>query len=275
MAGDNALWEQSCRYDTYGELSASSTGTSLTVSATNTKGGWVELSAATAFAAEAVLVTIGGSVAGSPSQLIDIGIGAAASERVVIPDLLLSNRLGHPMSVGPIPIRIPSGSRLVARCQSTSTANIPKVTVTIMSANLSGLSGFSRMTAYGITTADSGGTSVDPGGTANTKGAYSELTSSTTHPISVLFIAIAAQANAALTDAAWLCDFSMGAAGSERIILPDQWVGTQTASDVITPSFVGPIPVSIPAGTRLAARSQCSIIDAADRLYDVAFYGLN
>lgn len=272
--GANALWESSCRYDTYGELTASSNGTTLGVSATNTKGSWVQLSASTAFDAEGILVTIGGSVAGSPSQLIDIGIGSAGNERIVVPDLLISNRLGHPQSIW-LPIRIKGGSRLAARAQSTATANVPKITVTIMSANPSGLPGFDRMTAYGIATGDSGGTNPDPGGTANTKGSYTQIVASTTNEMKAMLLALSARANSAMTDAGWLFDFAIGAGGSERIVLPDQWAGAQTASDVITPSFVGPIACSIPAGTRLAVRCQSSITDATDRLLDTAWYGFD
>lgn len=274
MGGDNHLWQTDCRYDTYGEVTGSTTGTALTVSSTNTKGGWQQLSSSTAFPAEGLLVTADLGTAGSPQALIDIGIGAASSERVVVPNLAFSSRLGHPQSIW-LPVAIPSGSRLAARCQCNSTTNVPRIVVTIMGTNPSGLSGFGRMTAYGVDTSDSGATVVDPGASANTKGSWTQIVASTTNECRMLLIAITARGNSAMVDAGWLFDFGIGSGGSERILVPDQYAGAQTASDVVTPSFIGPLPVSIAASTRLAARSQCSSTDATDRLLDVAMYGFD
>jgi len=40
------------------------------------------------------------------------------------------------------------------------------------------------------------------------------------------------------------------------------------------PPVLGPFPVAIPSGSRIAARAQCNISDATDRLFDVAVYGV-
>lgn len=261
------------RFDTYLERTATSDGTPITVASANTKGAWIEVVAAAPYEANGLIVNVRQSVAGSPSHLIDIGIGAAGSEVVLVPDLLFSSRLGHP-SAQWLPIKVAEGQRVAVRCQSTSTANIPQVTVTFIGGTHAGGPSYSRMLAYGVATADSGGTQVDPGATANTKGAYSEISAATTQPMKWLLAAFTAKANSALLDAAWLFDIAIGAAAAEVIVLPDILVGAQTASDMVTPQLMGPIPIDIASGTRLAVRAQSSITDATDRLLDVALYGI-
>jgi hypothetical protein len=57
--------------------------------------------------------------------LLDIAIGAASSETVVVPNLRFACDSGKdtilPQNIGPIPIHIPAGERLSARAQSTET----------------------------------------------------------------------------------------------------------------------------------------------------------
>jgi hypothetical protein len=264
-------------YDTYLERTATSDGTPVTVASTNTKGSWITVVDPVPYHVTGLIVNVRQSVAGSPSCLVDLGVsttGGTTNMNVVVPDLLFSSRLGHP-SAQWIPITIPVGVRLNVRCQSTSTTNIPQVTVTLIGGTFAGGPTYSKMLAYGVNTADSGGTEVDPGGTANTKPAsYTTIAASTTSAAKWLFIAFAAAADSAKVDCSWLVDIATGAASSEIILIPDILVGAQTASDVITPQLAGPFPVDIPVGTRLSARCQCSTNVDVDRDLDMALYTL-
>ena len=265
------------KYDTYLERTATSDGTPVTVSSTNTKGSWITVVDPVPYMVYGVVVNVRQSVAGSPSCLVDLGLsdtGGTSNMLVVVPDLLFSSRLGHP-SAQWLPINLTPGRRLNVRCQSTATANIPQVTVTLIGGTWAGGPTYSKMLAYGVNTADSGGTEVDPGASANTKpSSYTTITSATTGPAKWLLVAFAAANDSAKTDCSWLVDIATGAASSEVILIPDILVGTQTASDLIAPQMFGPVPVDVPVGTRLSARSQCSITDASDRLLDVALYTL-
>ena len=116
---------------------------------------------------------------------------------------------------------------------------------------------------------------MDPGATANTKGSYAEITSSTSYDTRMLLIAFGGQGNLIRTNCRWLVDIATGSAGSETVIIADLAVGSHNIGDNVLPAYIGPIPVHIPAGTRIAARCQCDITDATDRLMDIALYGIS
>jgi hypothetical protein len=129
------------------------------------------------------------------------------------------------------------------------------------------------VTSYGATTADSGGISVDPGGVANTKGEYSEITAATTSPIDWLVVAIGNANDTARITNQMLLDIAIGAAASEQIIVPDLDVVVASAGDNIFPLFSN-MPMSMPTGVRIAARLQSTSTTVGDRLLDVAAYGV-
>lgn len=248
-------------------------GTALTTGASFSKGSWVELLAATAFST--VGLSVYGVAAGvnNVDCLFDIGIGAADSEQVIIPNLGFHQSNGTTTPCWFFPLSIPAGSRLAARAQAGSASTQVFVQCQLGGGSFTAFPPLSLVTAYGVNLADSGGTSVDPGGSANTKGAYSQLTASTTYPIRALTWYFPNQGNGARTAADWLVDFAIGAAGSEQVIVPN--VSIRTFANVLVPGIqtlpVGPIP----AGTRLAVRAQCNTADPTDRLIDCILYGVS
>lgn len=265
--------------ETAGATSASSTGVAVTASgSTNTKGSWAELIASTARDAVGLIVNIGRGHTATADFLVDIGIGAASSETVLVPNLKGDNGSN---TLGPgqifLPIGIPAGTRISARCQSTSASAVSRIQVVTMYGSWLTAPPLGRVTDYGTATGDSGGVSIDPGGSANTKGSWAQITASTTNPIRSMLVAVGNQNNSsrgAATD--WLLDVGIGGSGSEQVIVADWHVEVATSDDNLEPHYLGPIPVNIPAGTRLAARSQASnILDATDRLFDVIAYGID
>lgn len=264
-------------YDTVGEVTSGATnGTSVSGTVNNTKGVWAELIASTARVATGMQIDI--HVGGNGEFLIDIGIGAAGSEQVIIPNLHASRPTGGSRNgrnyVFPCGL-IPAGTRISARCQASDTPNSSQVLVHLLSGGfpLSGLIG-AVIDDIGTNTADSGGTQVDPGATANTKGAYSQLVATSTRRYRGLMVFTGSQGNLAMADARWLVDIAIGAASSEKIIIPDILFVSGSLTDIITPGAAGPFLVDIPSGTRLAARAQSDTNDATDRLLDVMLYGV-
>jgi hypothetical protein len=51
-------------------------------------------------------------------------------------------------------------------------------------------------------------------------------------------------------------------------------LNASTTSDCITPTFDGPYPVTIPAGSWIGCRAYCNITDATDRLFQIVVYGM-
>lgn len=126
---------------TWGAVPAASSGTLLaTPGAVNTKAAWTVLSAATTASARYALVTaqpVTGITVTLATHLIDIGIGAAGVEQVIIPNISAEVDANERIQYAPLcfPVSIPAGTRLVARQQSNSivTTGVPRVAVTLFS----------------------------------------------------------------------------------------------------------------------------------------------
>lgn len=259
-------------------------GVTLTAAAAgseNTKGAWSQLIAAAPFRADGMVVSVsfhGAVLAADEFYLFDIGVGAANLEEPIIENLLhqaddspSAGSMTHMTYVLPVPI--PAGVRVAARTQASFAAAELRVQVHLIQGGFfRWLGGGGRATAYGVATATSRGTSVDPGATLDTKNAWAQLTASCNR-VKWLAVAIGNQGNSAMGTARWRLDIGVGAAASEKIVIPDILVATSTQSDVVWPTTVC-LPIDIPAGQRIAARAQCSITQATDRLIDVALMGV-
>ena len=240
----------------------------------HTKGGYVEFIAATAFNASGLLVSFLKNVTTVGNHLMDIAVGAAASEQIIVADLLFQRQTSNAHSSILIPVAIPAGVRISAREQCSSASETSsEFTMHIIAADADENFGMQRCVTYGADTSDTGGLNIDPGAVGNTKGSYVEVTSATTAAIKWLIVAIGNKKNAGVTDCRWLMDIAIGAAASEQIIIPDLSLGTDSAADLFYPLFLG-LPVDIPLGSRIAVRAQCSITDATDRLFDIILYGV-
>jgi hypothetical protein len=237
----------------------------------NTKGAWAQIISSLPFDVSGLIVFRAGHDTAA-DYLQDLAIGGAGSEQVIVENALIS-RTGNCWrynSWQEIPIYIPSGTRIAARCQSSTGG--AKVNVTL---GLLPMGSFGRAVmlagcdTYGANTGDSGGTSLDPGGTIHTKGSWVQLSAGITRDCRAVSLSTGAQRNTARTNTNWLIDLGVGGAGSEQILIEDWLTTCHDTNDHITPEVSSIIPVSITAGTRIAARCQCAINDASDRLIDV------
>ena len=237
----------------------------------NTKGAWTELLASTSEAAKAIWVSVI-VPNGSGPFLIDIGTGGAGAESAVISNIPYAGGTATVLNVSSpglyIPISIASGTRIAARCQSATGGLTVQIAVYIV-----GGSNSATVATYGADTATSGGTTVDPGATANTKGAYSEITASTSADIDTLVVAITGRANAAPASALFTMDVATGAAASESVVLPDLTFSSNSSADSWSPN-VWYFPVEIASGTRIAARAASQDNNSVDRLFDVIVFGV-
>lgn len=241
----------------------------------NTKGTWVTLIASTATAGSGLIVTFGEATA-THRILIDIGIGAAASEQVIIPNLFVHNQVATGVFQQVlIPIKIAAGTRISARCQGEVGSDIVRAGVMVLSGSLLQGSGLGRVTTYGVSTATTIGTSVDPGGTADTKGAWVQLTASTTSPVRWMAICLNTDSRDQTAASRWLVDVGVGGAGAEQVIIPNLGAIVSASSDVVAPGYYC-LPVNVPTGVRLSMRAQCLINTATQRLLDnCVIYGVD
>lgn len=248
-------------------------GTTITSGAANTKGSYTELAASSAFACNGVYIEVLASTLSTGRRfLLDIATGAAASESVVIPNIIVEGGLGTSSLQGGVtiyfPLAIASGTRISARCQDSTGSGTIIMAITLIAAG--DTPGCAAFTANGANTGTSAGASIDPGGTVDTKGAYTELVASTAAVSQYAVLVIHGAANSAPAGYQWAIDIATGAAASEVVLAPDLRNGTSTSGGKIARSFS--FPTYIAASTRIAVRASCNGNDATDRLFQCALY---
>ena len=257
---------------TYGSVPASTNGTTLAAGAPgNTKGSYVELISATEFDANWIQIQFGASSINF-SSLLDIAIGAAP-EQVVIPDLYYGP--GAVAGDGPsylFPMFIPKGSRLTSRFQSSTASATMDVVVRLTSGMmLNGHIGQSNVVRYGSGAFGSIGQNVDPGGTANTDSAWSQITAATVRDHH--WWAIGGRCGDGSLSAAtrWLIDIGIGAA-TEQVVVSDIFATEQSG---IGRSYGGIqcFPMFVPAGSRLTMRAMSSSTTDGDRDVNMFLHG--
>ena len=243
------------------EITATSTRPSATITgsaSTHTKGNWGQVIAATTSDATMLEIFVGAPTftnAANTSALLDIGIGAAASETVIIADIPVGYIAGS-QTLFRIPVFVPAGSRIAARVQA-ATASKAIVLGVIPYRMESNLRAAPSCTTYGPVSGSSIGTVPTAPGSLNTKGAWTEVTAATTERLGAL--AVLLQGGASTTMAAGgaaagvLVDVGMGGSGSEVLILRDVYANFG-GSENITQFNAGAHPVDVPAGARLAVR---------------------
>lgn len=115
-------------------------------------------------------------------------------------------------------------------------------------------------------TSVSEGTILTAAGSNNTKGSYSQLTAATSYAAGGALVIIG---GANTSGGAYLIDIAIGGSGSEQIILPDLYYHAQSDSTYMY--FY--IPISIPKGSRIAARAACSSASRTVRVNVVTVAG--
>lgn len=267
------------------------TGTSLSGvtatahASTHTKGDWVELIASTAFAAETVQIIIFETIAtnaGNTSMLLDIGTGAAASETVLIPNVIVGHSMGTTGLGQAINqqtfifqgLAVPSGTRISARVQGATTLDTCKVGVALRQSG-GPLSAGTTVTTFGADTATSNGTVPATISTNNTKlTTYTTITASTSVDIRSFVVSVGSAGSGIFTAADGLIDIAIGAASSETIIVPDIPYGGNGNEQFVYKGCELPFIRSIPAGTRLSVRYQATS-NAAAAKPTVAIHGIS
>lgn len=259
----------------YGFNTGSTKGTTVTASASgDTKGSWTQLTASTDFDANWIIVQFPYNEWGGDPFLVDIGIGGSGSEQVIIPDLQVYAATPSPYVNDRymFPVFIPRGSRLSARCQENfASSAYLDVAVQLIAGNATAAGVASLVSAYGSTT-NSQGTTVDPGGSANTKGSWVQITAATTRSHNWLTFAAMNYDGFFSASLRWLVDIGIGGSGSEQVLIPNLALCGTALNDMPERQVQG-FPVSVPAGERLAVRAQCSATTAGDRVLQVKLYG--
>jgi hypothetical protein len=240
----------------------------------HTKGDYTELVASTSDDVTMVRITFG-SVSGtgaSTGVLVDLATGSAASEDVKAANLnagfvpAITATGTNAGSSYWLPLAIPSGTRIAARCQAETGLD----TVDVMIQTFSG----SNQTAtaidtIGAVTASSRGTNVTGGN--NAEGNWTEIEDSTAETYTGLLWGFGGAGNSSMTGGGRLVDIGTGAAAAETAIISNLAISTTSAEALMPPLALPIYGVSIASGTRLSARVQNN---AGTNATDIILYGL-
>jgi hypothetical protein len=245
----------------------------------NTKGAWTELVASAPFDIGMFIMNVTATWTYG-DFLFDIAIGASGSEIVLVSNLSYCQAGSSWWSNSAqyiIPIMIPAGTRISARVQGTVLAAGPlnwlKMSTQLFPANQFLSQQFSQSETLGALTASSNGTEVDPGTSANTKGAWTELVAATTIPIKAFHFSLSSGADLFKTSCYWAVDIGVGAESSEIAIVSDYCIALWASSYQMHPQTSPLLPIEIPLGSRVSARCKCTITTAGDRYMHVSVVG--
>jgi hypothetical protein len=260
--------------EAFGLNTAASTTQLFTSNASaNTKGSWTSLGTTTRHTTRMkVHLNVPGSTV--RDMLCDIGVGGSGSEVVVFPNLVLSagssQDNGHHYE---FPCNIPAGTAISVRGQASTGGTTGWCSIHCIADGLLTPRG-GIVFAIGANTSTSAGVDInEPSSSANTKGSYSQITASTDYPIRQLWLAQTNLKSASVAQLHRLADIAVGAASSEQIIVPDLSLRAWDGPDHHMQNVLGPIPVNIPAGTRIAIRSQLDLSIASPK-WNCVLYGV-
>ena len=242
-------------------------GTPITAGATaNTKGAFATIVAATPTDCCMLVLSFRMFTGSTVQTAVDIAIGPAGSEVVIIPNFVLGAASNLLLGSILLPLNLPAGTRISARSQSSNSSQVCNLSITTFDGALVSSDGNAGVDAFGFNSATSGGTQITP--VANAKGNYFQLAAATPRDYVGLFYCIDFNAQSAFSNGrTYYFDIAIGPAGSEQVIVPNipfdqQGVGAGLGIY---------LPIQIPAGTRIAARAQALF---ADRPPAMTVYGV-
>jgi len=247
-------------------------GTSVTP-VVGSKGGWAQVIAALDHDTYGLLICVNtnGAASASRNTVLDIGIGAAASEVVLIPDLIAGNAPSYITHGGGLwyffPIAVPAGTRISARAQgSVVTAFRVYVQAMQQPFNPSMIKKASFVETIGMTAPT--GTALTPGTT--NKSAWVLLGATVNRCWWWQIGAQVTSADTAHQASAVHLDLAVGNGTDYNLILRDVVFMTSTNEQgALTPLTIG-CEVPVPAGSSIYVRAQSS--GTADALF-IAAYG--
>jgi hypothetical protein len=254
-------------------------GTAVTASATpHTKNTtYAQLIAATAWDAFAILIMISDTFtsATNTSTLVDIAIGSAASETVIIPNL----NAGYAQVSGGderqgaqkywFPLHIPAGSRISATSQSAVGSKAPKVSIWVFEQPTRPVWAGRIVTDYGTNLTTSRGATVTCGVSA-AEGTWTQVTAATSSAHSFVAAGLSCDGDTSVLGNVGLLDIGVGAAAAEQAMVENLPFGLNVSEAMSTPfplhSFA-----QVAGGERLVARA--SINNAGAQNIDCILYG--
>lgn len=234
----------------------------------NVKGAWSTVISSLGFDASGFTVFFQNSTGSPWTGLVDIGIGAAGSEVVLVPDLLVRPLINDCLTeIFYCPLAIPTGVRVAARYQNSLTSGALSGEIVPFGGGFTNPRPFNTCLAYGVNTSNSQGTLV----TADYPGAWVAIADNvpSLDAIMVACYLEATQSNVFPAN----YEIGMSAAGGgavEYLLLPSIPVMARPSQIASRFSF-GAFPVRVPPSSKLWARANG--VGYASQSLRMAVYG--
>lgn len=221
--------------------------------AVNTRGAWGQLTAATPYAADGMMMTVNCTNNESRRYLFSLGIGPVGAEVPIAEDIFVDLTTGFRGGHGRfwIPVRVPAGVRLACAYQANDVTygNVgewPNFSLWLMPANPLAPVGFAGYDTINVNRATTNLGGILLSG-AYGGGAIVEVVGSTSREYRAVMLGNGRQVDGVV-------DLYVGAAGAE-VPLVEKQLG-QASFDGVTlgGQMHHPVPVRIPAGSRLSMR---------------------
>lgn len=253
-----AEWGSICYTSGYSEghdLSGNADITTLTASGTaNNRGSWTALNTSTPFACNGVLLGAAPGNSNTP-MAVELGVGGAGSEKVIMPDFVLSANSRTAFWVY-VPCQIPASSRLSARLTSgTISATCVVYADLLTSGPLAVPIGGLIRQLHPVVTGGTYGTSVTPQQTTYSA-TWTQLSSSCPIDARAICVQTNSGTNTAPGGAGIQYELGVGAASSEVVVLNRVSFQQAANADVAGPGFSFWLPCQIAAGQRVALRAE-------------------
>ena len=256
MAGGGGQWNNSIVDGTASDYGATCT----TNASANTKGSY------TALTTSLPISTQGGfwwhitTTVGAIDHSFDLAVGAAASEKIVVPDLFFAGSAEISNSFY-VPLELPAGARVSVRGQSTTGTKTSLHSISPFNPGWLPTETPQRAESLGVTTsAATHGVSVTPSATADTKGSWATI-GTTSFDWHWMLVLIGFQQSVARTGSNARLDIGQGA--GPTVILPNlRYRNCNTTQEPVRPRMLGPFQVSVPSGVSMSARNQASAASA-------------
>jgi hypothetical protein len=228
----------------------------------NVKGTYTQLIDATPIASDFAMLSLT-SASGARSNLFDIAVGPDGSETVVASNLPYQHTsVDLQVLRYLLPISIPQGQRVAVRHQSAAATQglVYNTTLHLFRHGLNIPTEIgSRLVTLGADASASVGVAIPWGGSANKKGAWTQITAGSPIPLKMIYLLWGFAINFSAASFG-LYDVGLGPSGQEKILFPDLPIVVQN-DRFVNPPILGPLLVNIPQGVRIAVRLQSDTSD--------------
>jgi len=242
----------------------------------NTKGSWVTIGTCPSGYDAVPTVVIHGTPNDTGTYLVDFGINGISGWLLSNLFYSIPNALGfeqHYMVT--LPVRILAGQNLQARCAADGAYDALWMSVIfhpIGAFNSSQVLSISE--TWGSDASSTRGTELDPGTTQNQKATtYTTVVASTTADTKGFLIAVGRRQVGSYGTSQFRLDIAIGASSNEVVIVEDFGLTSYSNGGQPEPRISPFFPIAIPAGTRVSARTQCSVNTDPSRFIDIVMYG--